>query len=183
MKVKALKHVVQLSILLVLVAFTQSCETEIPDEDPTPPTFSFHITGDGFDHTFNQDTDFDNLQLNLKNGETYTFTFIGSDAGGVERAQMFIGGINYIQLVTPLTSPWTYRVLTPLQDVIEWIGDASNPLTGAILTGDFRVSGRNIANSIRFTVEDFGGNRRRSNRISKELYLNLGDHPTELIAL
>lgn len=183
MKTEELKRVIQLSLLFLLLVFTQSCETEIPNEDPTPPTFTFQIRGDGLDHTFNQDSDFDNLQLNLKNGETYTFTFIGSDAGGVERAQIFIGGSNHIQLLTPLPSPWNYRTLTPLQDVIEWIGETNNPLTGAILTSDIRVSGRNIANSLRFAIEDFGGSSRRSNRISKELYLYLGDHPTQLISL
>lgn len=180
----AFRKTILFSILLMIAVFVQSCETEIPPEDSTSPEFSFHISGDGFDQTFTQDTDLDNLQLNLRNRATYTFTFTGSDAGGVKLAQIvLVGGDDYIQLLTPVPSPWTYSSTSPLQDVIQWSGNRSNPFTGTILTGDLRATGRNIATSLKFEVVDFGGADRSSNHTSGELYLYLGEHPTEIINL
>lgn len=180
MKTKVFTRAIQFSILILMVALTQSCETEIPSEDLTPPEFSFQITGDGFNRTFNQDTDFDSFQLNLKDGARYSYIFSGGDQGGVERIQWFIKGSDYITLLEPVSGPWSLRN-SILQDIVEWRGNRSDPLTGSVISGNFRADGGNISMVFGFNVVDFGGESgRRPNRIYKELNLYIGNHPTEI---
>jgi hypothetical protein len=76
------------SLLIMAGLLFQSCETEIPSTDITPPTFNFRITGDGFSRTFTQADDFSRFQLNLKTDVNYNFTYIGSDAGGLKYMQL-----------------------------------------------------------------------------------------------
>jgi len=174
MKIKIIRQAIQFSMLIILAIVTQSCETEIPPEDPTPPGFSFRIQGDGFDHTFNQDTDFDNIRLNLKRNTTYNFSYVGSDAGGVERIQWNIFPSGYIRIDTSIPAPWNYTFANE-NEHIRWNGDRSNPLTGAALTGSFTALSIRTRIVFRFDVTDFGGETRRSNSISKELTISTGN--------
>lgn len=179
------RKMIRLSILIMAVVITQGCETEIPTTDETPPTFSFRVRGDGFDRTFNQNTNFDSFILNLRNGATYSFTLIGSDAGGVERIQWFIPtnstSTNNLQVrLYPLPSPWDYRNTGPLESVLEWIGDRSNPLTGGAIESTFRTHRDNSSLPLRFVVADFGGRRTSPNRILKVLTVAIGNHATRI---
>ncbi|TMM52216.1 hypothetical protein FEE95_21250 [Maribacter algarum] len=167
-------------MLVLLVIFTQSCETEIPPEDPTPPALLFRIVGDGFEHNFDQDTDFDNLVLNLNINATYEFTLIGTDAGGVERIQWFNYPIWSVIVNTGIPAGWSETT----SHGFEWVGDASNPLTGSIFTGTMSASEMSNGPAMfRFIVSDFGGDGRSPNRILKELNMYIDDHPTRLIEL
>jgi len=169
---------------IALVTFgIQSCETEIPPEDPTPPTFIFRITGDGFTHDFTQDSDFDNIQLNLKDGVRYNYILSAGDQGGTDRIQWFVPGNSNLAFEEAIYSPWTIRNISPLQRLIAWRGDRSNPLTGSILSGHFTIRGGNIADTFRFRVVDFGGEGRRPNEVEKWLNIYIGNHPTEIINL
>ena len=177
------RKMVQLTILVLLVSGMQSCETEIPPEDLTPPEFIFQITGDGFFHEFNQDSDFDNFQLNLKNDTRYNYVFSGSDQGGVDLIQWFVPGSYALTFENPIPAPWTFSNSGSLQSVIEWVGDRSNPLTGQAQSDHFTVRGNNIGTPFRFFIRDFGGANRTSNELSKELNVYIGNHDTELKAL
>lgn len=89
----------QMIVALSLLMIAQACETEIPETDVDPPTFSIKITGDGFDETFDQDTDFDSFQLNLREGSEYTFLISGGDSGGLKRFEVYFAP-DYIQMNT-----------------------------------------------------------------------------------
>ncbi len=162
---------------LVLV----SCDTEIPLEDNSSPEFSFRIYGDGFDRTFDQDTDFESFQLNLKDGKVYDFVFSAGDPGGVELTQMQISAGLNLPLQTKVPKTWTHR--PGYETFIEWRGSRSRPVTGAILTGKFRAIGNNAGVSIRFFISGFGSQRGPRNSTSEELYVYLKDQPTGISPL
>ena len=88
---------IQILLALSLMMGAQACETEIPETDVDPPTFSIKITGDGFDETFYQDTNFDRFQLNLREGAEYTFLISGGDTGGLKRFEVYFAP-DYIQM-------------------------------------------------------------------------------------
>ncbi len=164
----------QFVCISILAGGLQSCETEIPPEDPTPPKFSLRIIGDGFDHTFNQDSDFGNIRLMLHRNTTYDFIFSGSDDGGVERVQWGIERNSNIQVNSRIPSPWTHTYRNPFE-YIEWNGDSSNPLTGAIVGGSFKTFDSRELITFIFNVSDFGGQGRQPNYVSKELSISTGN--------
>ncbi len=169
----------KISILLITTLFF-SCEAEIPITDTTAPVFTFQITGDGFNRTFDQDTDFNSLQLNLRDDTPYDFTYTGADDGGVELIQLQMDTPEYIVLETAIPSPWT-RTNLGLSQMIEWRGDRNNPLTGNLINGRFRTNAQLVSIAVRFYVRDFGGERRISNSSYGTLNLFPGNHPTEII--
>ena len=179
---RLLKKVGQFFCLAVLAIGIQSCDTDIPLEDREPPKFSFQITGDGFNHIFNQDTDFDNIQLNLRKDATYTFTISGSDTGGLRSLRWTIKGNDQIVLQDPIISPWVFRN-SILMDVIQWYGDPANPVSGSFLTGNMKVAGDLGANLFRFTLSDYGGESGRPNYFFADLKISIGNHTTEIISL
>jgi len=174
------RKMIQLNLLVLLVFTTQSCETEIPPEDPTPPEFSFRITGDGFDHTFNQDTNFNTFTLMLRRGVTYNYTFTGTDQGGVDYIGWYATHFDRIWVDPAVPSPWAFRHLTGSYSSVEWYGDRSNPYTGSIVTGSFRTQGTGNDANFRFVVEDFGGEIRMPNRDSGDLSIYIGSHNTRI---
>ena len=177
---KNLIHKFSIAILCITI---QSCETDIPETDNTAPEFSFKITGDGFDHTFTQDDDLENIQLNLKDDAEYDFILISSDNGGIKSTQWQLPGSDSIEFDTTIPSPWTVTNISLLNKIIEWEGDTNNPLTGNILTGTFESNGENLSVAFRFSVSDFGGISGDSNTISNELNIYIGNHNTEVINL
>ena len=179
-----MKNALYLLIILFCIAF-QSCETEIPERDNTAPEFTFKITGDGFDHTFDQNTDFANIQLNLKHDAEYNFIYTGSDQGGVKLIQWQLPGSDYIEFDDVIPSPWTDTSISPINRIIEWEGDASNPLTGNILAGTFESNSPDGTTSIafRFLISDFGGESGAENTVSRELTILIADHSTEIVNL
>ncbi len=173
------KSIRMLLVLLVGLSII-ACETEIPETDVIPPEFTFQITGDGFNETFDQDTDFSSFQLNLREDATYDFILTGSDADGLQRMEWYIVK-DYIQLESEVNSPWSIIPNNPLIDVVSWNGDRSNPLTGSVLAGTFRTNGRSIALGMTFYLTDFGGESRRSNDSSGQLNIFIDNHPTEIV--
>lgn len=168
-----------LYLLIALISF-QSCTVDIPELDDTPPKFSFQITGDGFNHTFNQDSDFNNIQLNLRQGATYDFILTGSDAGGVKQIQWQYA-YDYVEFSDPIPSPWTQTTTSPLSSVINWFGDASNPLSGNILAGKMVSEGNQVSHELFFMVKNFGGESGNSNTTYASLNVYSADHTTEII--
>ncbi len=171
-------------LLFLLGFFFISCETEVPEVDDTPPTFSFRVTGDGFDRTFTQDDDFANLQLNLRHDADYDIIYSGADQGGVRNITLRYT-TDYIEFDDnpPFpAAPWT-QDFSGLSAFVEWEGDRSNPLTGSILTGTFRPNGENVSTSFSFSVTDFGGENNDANTTTGELNILIGDFNTELINL
>lgn len=170
-------------LLGFLLITAQSCETDIPVIDDVPPTFTFRITGDGFEHTFNQDSDFTNIQLNLKHDAEYDFILSGSDNGGVKLIQWQLPGDDFIEFDSTVSSPWTVTNISSINKIIKWEGNSNNPLTGNILAGTFESNGENISISFRFLISDFGGESGVSNTTSKELTIYIGEHDTEIVSL
>ena len=168
-------------ILMVLAVLTQSCDTDIPETDTTPPEFTFRITGDGFEHVFNPTDDYNSIQLNLKSGAEYDFIYVGSDDGGVKLIQWQVPNQDYIEFISTIPDPWTAADVSALSRMIQWSGNPNNPITGNILSGTFETNGELVSLSFRFYVSDFGGESGSSNSVSKELTIYIGDHDTEII--
>lgn len=176
-----MKNLLFISLLFFIVTFS-SCEVDVPDTDTTPPQFSFLIKGDGLNRTFDQDDDFTSFQLNLRNGASYDFVLIASDAGGLAQMTWQIVP-EYYDFEDPIALPWTSTMTSPLNRRIQWLGDRDNALTGTTLSGTFRVNGQNVGNAFRFLAKDFGGRTGTPNTFSVELNLYIGDHETKVIGL
>lgn len=174
-----MKYLKLLTIGCITLIFL-SCETDIPETDTTPPKFTFNIQGDGFEHLFKSDSNYDSIQLNLKNGASYNFVYTGTDNGGVKLIQWQAPTSDYIEFESYIPDPWQDQT-TGLSRIISWQGDINNPLTGNILAGEFEANGDSIIHSFRFYVSDFGGESGDSNSTSKELVIHIGNHDTELI--
>lgn len=177
--IKKFRLIIKISILLLIVT-SISCKTDIPEEDTNPPKFSLKITGDGFDHTFTNEDDLENIQLNLKNGAEYDILFSGTDSGGVKLVELQYLK-NNIEFTTEINAPWTDTNITSLSNLLSWQGSLSNPLTAGVFSGKFIASGQNIAADFKIYVADFGGNSGDSNTISPNLNLYIGNHNTEII--
>jgi len=178
--VVSIKRFMKITFVIFIVFGLQSCETEIPAEDITPPKFSFRVTGDGFDHTFNQDSDFDNIILKLRRDTTYDFSFSGSDEGGVETIQWELVEAGYIRIESPIAAPWTRTYVSP-NEVIKWEGDSTNPFTGSIVAGSFYAPNFRTFLKFKFTVTDFGGETGLPNEVVKELRISTGNvHHTRI---
>jgi len=169
-----------LSLILFIAIVMQSCTVDIPETDTIPPQFSFRITGDGFDRTFDQNTDFDSFQLNLTEDAQYDFILTGSDAGGVKEITWQYPHDN-IEFVDPISSPWMVTRLSGLSSQISWQGDSSNAITGNILTGKFKPNGELVSFSFDFGVKDFGGQLGTVNTFFASLSIYSGNHNTEII--
>ncbi len=166
------------ALLIPFLVVITSCKTEIPETDTTAPTFAFKISGDGFDHTFTQDDDFDTFLLKLKADVTYDFVLSAGDNGGLKQVQWELADPSYFQITSEINSPWTIRNISTLSRMIEWNGSVSNPVTGTILGGKFipkKINNSNTASSFRFYFKDFGGNSGNSNTIFAELNLSVGN--------
>ncbi|MBG47285.1 MAG: hypothetical protein CML05_03235 [Pseudozobellia sp.] len=170
---------IQILLALSLMMGAQACETEIPETDVDPPTFSIKITGDGFDETFYQDTNFDRFQLNLREGAEYTFLISGGDTGGLKRFEVYFAP-DYIQMNPNLGGNWARTSLSGLTDMLYWTGNASSPLTGTLLNGTFIADGDLASSPITFYLTDFGGSEGSSNITSASLNVYSGDHATEI---
>jgi hypothetical protein len=172
----------RLCFFLVLISslLIQSCRTEIPATDTTPPAFSLRITGDGFDHTFTEADDFSRFELNLKTGAVYNFAYAGSDAGGLKLMQLQVPN-DLIGFETPIASPWTEST-SGLSRIVSWRGDPALPVRGNLLGGTFRVIGNNsISFDFKFFLQDYGGLPGAVNSISRQLYITSGYHRTEIV--
>ncbi|MFD2563635.1 hypothetical protein [Aquimarina rubra] len=166
---------------LVILLFV-SCETDIPETDITAPTFTFNISGDGFNRTFNQDDDFSRLQLNLRTDTEYDFIYSGADSGGVERISWQYPH-DYIEFSTDIPAPWQNTAATFLSSIIFWDGDETNPTTGNILAGKLVTNGESVSIAFSFLVKDFGGLDGVSNTTEKTLNIYIDEQNTEVIGL
>ena len=180
MKTKAIRQVFQFSILLLLMVFTQSCETEIPPEDLTPPKFTFQIHGDDFYHVFDQDSDYDNITLRLNTGATYEFIFTAGDQGGLASATWGIADIWKTRITSRVQPPWSlYSGHNGIYVSVNWEGDSSNPVTGATVTGFFEVRDDGYeTTTFSFHASDFGGEGAMRNLISESLRIVISNGPT-----
>lgn len=169
-----------LSLILFIAILMQSCTVDIPETDTIPPQFSFRITGDGFDQTFDHNTDFDAFQLNLREDAQYDFILTGSDAGGVKEIKWQYPHDN-TEFVDPISSPWEVSRASGLISVISWQGDSSNPITGNILSGKFRPNGELVGFSFDFSVKDFGGQVGTTNTFYASLNIYSGNHDSAII--
>ncbi len=167
-------------ILALVIIGMQSCETEIPIEDDIPPKFSFRVTGDGFDHTFNQDTNFNSIRLMLRRGVTYDFVYAGSDEGGMDRIEWNAIHLGRVSIDPPTGGPWIYSHLAGSYSSLHWNGDRNNPVTGSAVAGSFTTQGSGNDATFRFTLEDFGGEVRVPNNILKDLTIYIGAHNTRI---
>ncbi|WP_026755636.1 hypothetical protein [Sediminibacter sp. Hel_I_10] len=172
------------SMLTLLFLIFIACDTDVPEVDNDPPSFSFKVTGDGFDRTFSQDDDLENLQLNLKHDARYEMLFSSADNGGVEHTTLRYDA-QHIEFdndpVFP-AEPWT-QAFFGLSFYVDWEGDRNNALTGNILLGSFKPNGENVSTSFTFYVRDFGGESNNSNTTTADLSIFIGDFDTEVITL
>jgi len=170
---------------ICIIACTMGCETDIPVTDTIAPSFSFKIMGDGFDQTFTQDDDLENIQLNLRAGVTYDFLLGGIDNGGVRQIQL-----QHTPDATPIStaipSPWTV-INNGLTVTIQLNGDSNNALTAHLLPGAFTAtlgSETIIADSFYIRVEDFGGESGPFSNITEGiLNITIANQETQLINL
>ena len=177
------RKVIRFSVIALFMVIAQSCETEIHFEDTTPPEFSFQITGDGFRHVFDQDSDFSNIRLNLKQGTAYQFILSTADEGGVANTSWGIKNNFQTPVDFPTPSSWTswYDHNGQGYRIISWSGDRNNPLTGNILSGSFETTTDNVSTYFNFTASDFGGQFGDPNIVSKRLTINISELPTRIV--
>lgn len=174
------KRMVPIPFLALLIVLMQNCVVDVPPEDPDPPTFSFRIIGDGFDHTFTQDTDFNNITLMLRFGVKYEFTFMGYDGGGMDHMGWYTVHSGHMEIDPTLHGDWNFYDNIG-STTLEWYGDTNNPLTGSILRGTFTTEGSTVSNgTFRFTAEDYGGESGRSNSVTEDLQVFFGAHSTRI---
>jgi hypothetical protein len=171
---KAMRKSLYCSLVLMSCLLIQSCRTEIPKCDTTPPNFSFRITGDGYDHTFTQADDFEGTQLNLRTGVTYNFVYTGYDAGGMADMRLIVP---FIHVEAHISGPWTASTSGGFSD-LSWYGDFTHPVTGSLVTGTFSVSAVPAPFSIWFSLGDFGGSCGGPNGTVRILYISIGNHNT-----
>jgi len=171
-----------LTLVIAVTAIFYSCETEIPDTDSVPPTFIFRISGDGFERDFNQDTDFESFQLNLRTGVEYDFAYSVGDDGGLKNAFWYYNS-ELVEFITPIPTDW--KVLpSGLGSVLAWQGDSANPLTGTILAGTFKINNKYdglLVHNFQFWVQDFGGATDMTNDAIGYLNIATDNHPTAVI--
>ena len=165
-------------ITVVLLICMQSCDTEIPAEDLDPPTFRFEIIGDGFSQAFDQDTDFDSFQLNLREDAAYDFVFSAGDPDGMKQIQWQFTSA-YVELETAVPSNWVLST-SGLSTFMNWFGNESNPLTGNITSGTFRARGKNVNHIFHFMARDFGGASANENTTYGTLNIYSGNHNTAI---
>jgi len=171
------------AFMALLTIGIQSCETEIPPEDITPPKFSFKIHGDNFYHVFDQDSDYAITRLNLKAGATYQFTYSAFDEGGLVQASWSRSDIWKVR-TTFIDQPlWSnYYGHNGIFGSIDWSGDRSNPVSGAFVDGFFEVRDEGYdTTSFTFSAVDFGGDDVMLNRIQKTLRIQISDGPTRIL--
>ena len=166
---KVFKTMIRLMTIAILVSIAQGCDAEIPSEDNIPPEFLFRISGAGAEYTFDQDFDFDNSYLMLKEGETYDITLSGGDGGGLKSIEWTFSP-DCVSIDGTIAPRWTMRQENG-REVVEWEGDRRNPFTGSILSVDMTTVGACTGSysSFDFEVSDFGGEFGSSNVISKSL--------------
>ncbi|MBJ2173222.1 hypothetical protein JBL43_03180 [Aureibaculum sp. A20] len=176
------------SVLVIMGFLFQSCDTEIPPTDTDPPTFSFTITGDGFDHTFTQDDDFENFELYVKSNTNYHFVFAAADAGGLRTMEWDIEPEKLFELITPVEDPW--QILPNVFGDTMWIRwtdtTTADVKTGQFLTGDFRFpmsAENNASNTLDFWFHagDFGGQSGPSNTVNKRLKIVITNQDTGVV--
>jgi len=177
-----MKNIANIGFLLVAI-FIVSCDTDVPETDTIDPTFSIKITGDGFDRTFTQEDNFDNLQLNLRVGVSYDFILAGVDAGGVRHIQFQYSPIS-TPISTPIPSAWT-ESNNGFTSVIRFSGYRNDAITAQILTGSFTptlISEDILFETFYIRVEDFGGESGPPFNITEAvLDISIANHPTEVI--
>ena len=183
---KVMNRIIKNTVLAIALILIYSCDADDSGTEDTQPRFSFRISGDGFDRTFTQDDDLENIQLNLRHDADYDFIFSGGDTQGVKRIQMQYP-TDYIEFtgVTPFPpNPWQQMFPSgSLSGIIFWEGDPSNPITGNILNGTLRPNGELVSIELYFRVEDFGGESGASNITDGSLNILIDNHNTEVITL
>ena len=161
------------------------CETDVPETDTIAPSFSFKITGDGFDRTFTQDDDLENLQLNLRAGVSYDFLVGGIDNGGVRQIQ-FQHTPDVTPITTPIPAPWV-EINNGFSTTIRFNGDPNNAITAQLLSGTFTpmlMNENEIADTFYIRVEDFGGESGPPFNITEGvLNISIAEQPTAVINL
>ncbi len=171
-----LKHL----MLLFLAVNLASCATRIPETDSTPPEITFKIEGDGFNRTFTDSENLENLQVNLYNTSRFRFTLTGSDQGGLKLLE-FTYPKDFVEITTELPEGWE-TVSGTITDTFVWRGNSASPKTGTILTGFFEVRG-NTSFTFDFSAEDFGGRSGSSNRTDMRITCFAQSGDTEILSL
>ena len=170
-------------ILIAVIALFQSCDTDIPPTDTEPPTFSFKIKGEGFERTFTQDDDFENIQLNLTAGAAYEIDYIGVDAGGLKYMSMEFPYGNF-DIIGTLPNDWEDDN-NGFKRWFYWNGDSNDPKTGSLISKGTIIAmelsaNEGIGGSFYFDLRDYGGQSGSSNQTVKQLNTYLAQHPTEV---
>lgn len=174
------KKIIPISFLVLLMVSMQNCVVDVPPEDVDPPEFFFRITGDGFDHVFDQNANYGSITLMLREDVTYNFSYTGLDSGGLDRIDWQALHQGRIEIEPNLTGNWEFSDTGDF-GLLEWYGDPNNPLSGSAVAGSFtttNVPGNDA--TFRFTATDYGGETGRANRISEDLRVYVGVHNTRI---
>lgn len=162
---KALKRITFL-LLIICLPLISGCDVEeIPEDDDTPPGFLFSISGPGGSNSFNQEDDFENLQLNIKAEGSYDFSLLGTDAGGVKEVTFQFGAYDDFEVYEIEPSEVTNET-AGLSRFLTLAGDAENAKTGLSLSGGMEVllfdGNETKSADFHFSVIDFNDNTIKS---------------------
>lgn len=168
------------SFLVLSMVFVLSCTVDVPPVDSDPPVFTFNIQGDGFDHTFSDKTNFNNITLMLRLGVTYQFTFFGADGGGMDHMSWVAVHTGNMEVDPNLHGDWNFSDVGGAS-ALEWHGNQNDPVSGSIIGGTFTTQGDVVSDgTFRFTVRDYGGESGRRNTITEDLRVVFGAHNTRI---
>lgn len=144
---------------------------EIPEIDETSPGFILRVTGPGVNATIDQDTDFENINLNLLADEVYNFSYLATDQGGVGYQELRIGPYDQFEF-SDLSPALLINETSGLTRSLRQLGEATNPRTALSIGGNF-ISVNETSSDFIFTIRDFGGASGAPNQTNARLWVNI----------
>ena len=167
--------VIRTVMALALMVIGYSC---CKDDDVIPPDFLFQIEGDGITRTFNQDSDFKNVQLNLRQDVEYKFLLAGSDLGGLEQVMMSYES-SHIVVEANITENWILMNPEGNDQSLYWYDDTFSYYPEIQIDGTLITRGNNQESSIGFYLKDMVQGAECWNITSVDLKVFIGNHTTE----
>lgn len=172
-----------LSFLIICSFFTIACETEVPEVDSKPPTYSFVIEGDDFKHEFTEKDDPSTYQVNLKFNIPYKFYFSSFDEGGIVNSEIVIQTETFLKLNIAndaLSQQWKTNNRSFLKRELDWFHQSGVPVNASFIQGKMTfLSNRNKSyrenRNFYFRINDFGGSNYQFNETFNAIPLYISD--------
>lgn len=175
-----------LSFLIVCSLLIVACETEVPEVDSIPPTYSFIIEGDGFKHEFTEKDNPSTYQVNLKYDVPYKFYFSSFDEGGIVNSEIVLQTETFLKLNIAndtLSKQWVATNKSFLTRELDWFHQNGVPVNASFIQGTMTFISNNQQNiaygesrNFYFRINDFGGESHQFNETFNSIPLYISDN-------